>query len=176
MLGITKTYLYNVDPLKPHFYIVKLGFTGVYIIFLISAQNIDCGYSLEPPRRGGSNEYPQSMFLSRNMENIRIFIWKLSGFLVVKLSIYLNRHVFVMVCMWATEWENILTCSNNKGADQPAYPRSLICSIVFAAWILQYQYSVNLKVQHLFRSMLLGRSVCALPGHKPRIGFLLDVA
>ena len=30
-----------------------------------SAQNIDCGYSLEPPR---SNEYPQSMFLSRNKE------------------------------------------------------------------------------------------------------------
>ena len=47
---ITKTCLYNFDPLKPHFYIVKLGFTGVYIIFLISAQNIDCGYSLEPPR------------------------------------------------------------------------------------------------------------------------------
>ena len=59
---ITKTCLYNFDPLKPHFYIVKLGFTGVYIIFLISAQNIDCGYSLEPPRQGGSNEYPQSMF------------------------------------------------------------------------------------------------------------------
>ena len=31
-------------------------------IFHISAQNIDCGYSLEPPRRGGSNEYSQSMF------------------------------------------------------------------------------------------------------------------
>ena len=38
-------------------------------IFHISAQNIDCGYSLEPPRRGGSNEYPQSMFLSRNNNN-----------------------------------------------------------------------------------------------------------
>ena len=59
---ITKTRLYNFDPLKPHFYIVKLGFTGVYIIFCISAKNIDCGYSLEPPRLGGSNEYPQSMF------------------------------------------------------------------------------------------------------------------
>ena len=35
-------------------------------IFHISAQNIDCRYSLEPPRRGGFNEYPQSMFLSRN--------------------------------------------------------------------------------------------------------------
>ena len=31
-------------------------------IFHVSAQNIDYGYSLEPPRRGGSNEYPQSMF------------------------------------------------------------------------------------------------------------------
>ena len=35
---ITKTCPYNFDPLKPHFYIVKLGFTEVYIIFLISAQ------------------------------------------------------------------------------------------------------------------------------------------
>ena len=31
------THLYNFDHLKPHFYIVKLGFTGLYIIFLISA-------------------------------------------------------------------------------------------------------------------------------------------
>ena len=47
---IAKTRLYKFDPFKPHFYIVKLGFTGVYIIFLIPAQNIDCGYLLEPPR------------------------------------------------------------------------------------------------------------------------------
>ena len=31
-------------------------------IFLIFAQNTDCGYTLEPPHRGGSNENPQSMF------------------------------------------------------------------------------------------------------------------
>ena len=31
-------------------------------ILHISAQSIDCGYSLESPRRGGSNEYPQSIF------------------------------------------------------------------------------------------------------------------
>ena len=30
--------------------------------FHISAQNIDCGHLLEPPRQGGSNGYPQSMF------------------------------------------------------------------------------------------------------------------
>ena len=51
--------LYNFNPLKPHFYIVKLGFT-LFLLFLL--KNIDCGYSLEPPRRGGSNEYSQSMF------------------------------------------------------------------------------------------------------------------
>ena len=35
-------------------------------IFLIFAQNIDCGYMLEPPRRGDSNEHPQSMFWRKN--------------------------------------------------------------------------------------------------------------
>ena len=38
-------------------------------IFLISVQNIYYGYSLEPPQRGGSNEYPQYMFLSRIKNN-----------------------------------------------------------------------------------------------------------
>ena len=37
--------------------------------FHISAQNIDFGYSLEPPGQGGSNEYPQSIFFSRNKKN-----------------------------------------------------------------------------------------------------------
>ena len=35
---IMKTRLYNFDPLKPHFFIVKVGFTGVYIIFVVAAQ------------------------------------------------------------------------------------------------------------------------------------------
>ena len=38
--------------------------------FYFSAQNIDCGYLLELPQWGSSNEYPQSMFLSRNKKNI----------------------------------------------------------------------------------------------------------
>ena len=50
-------------PKTENFQIKKLRY------FLISAQNIDCEYSLEPPRWGGSNEYPQSMFLSRNKKN-----------------------------------------------------------------------------------------------------------
>ena len=54
---ITKTRLFkykkkNLPPKSGNFQIKNSE------IFHISAQNIDCGYSLEPPRRGGSNEYP----------------------------------------------------------------------------------------------------------------------
>ena len=46
-------------PKKENFQIKKTD------IFQISAQNIDCEYSLEPPLRGGSNVYPQSLFFSK---------------------------------------------------------------------------------------------------------------
>ena len=62
--NITKKHAYSnilkiLQPKKEHFQIKNFD------IFHISAQNIDCGYSLEPPRRGGSNEYPQSMFFKQ---------------------------------------------------------------------------------------------------------------
>ena len=34
-------------------------------IFHIPAENIACGYLLEPPLWGGSNKYPQSTFLAK---------------------------------------------------------------------------------------------------------------
>ena len=41
---ITTTYLYNFDPFKSHLYIVKQGFTWVYIIFsYFCSKIIDCG-------------------------------------------------------------------------------------------------------------------------------------
>ena len=54
----------KISPPKTESFQIK-----IQIFFHISAQNIDCGYPLELPRRGGSNEYPQSMFLSRNKKN-----------------------------------------------------------------------------------------------------------
>ena len=51
-LCIRETCPCNEYPLIPHFYVAKLGFAGVYLFFLLLLQNIDCGYSLEPPRRG----------------------------------------------------------------------------------------------------------------------------
>ena len=61
---ITKTDLFKhilkILPPKHENFLIKIS-----DIFHIPAQNIDCGYSLEPPRRGGSNEYPQSMFWAK---------------------------------------------------------------------------------------------------------------
>ena len=38
-------------------------------IFNIVCQNSDCGYTIELPLRGSSNEYPQSMFWIKNEKN-----------------------------------------------------------------------------------------------------------
>ena len=67
---------------KFHYQKPKVSDTKPLIFFLFLLENIDCGYSLEPPRRGSSNEcpqsmfseavlneYPQSMFSSRNKKN-----------------------------------------------------------------------------------------------------------
>ena len=54
VVTITKTCIYNFDPLKPNLYVVKLGFTEVYILLILLLKNIDCGYSLEPSCRGSS--------------------------------------------------------------------------------------------------------------------------
>ena len=104
-LFITKTCLYNFDPLKPHFYIVKLGFIGVYIIFLISAQKhilwvlVRTASARVLVRTASLKRFqrvPTIYVLSRNMKNIRDFYLKIFSFLEVKFSIYLNRRVFVM--------------------------------------------------------------------------------
>ena len=64
---ITKTPYSNILKISPPK--TESSSDKKFDIFHISAQNIDCVYSLEPPRRGGSNGYPQSMFLSRNKKN-----------------------------------------------------------------------------------------------------------
>ena len=68
-------------------------------ILHISAQTIDCGYSLELPRRGGSNKYPQSMY-SGKIKNNNVYPCK-PQFYYIKVGfkgLKLYRHVFVMHC------------------------------------------------------------------------------
>ena len=77
-----------------------------YTFFLIFAKNKDCGYSLEPPRRGGSNVYPRSVFIKNekisklftehfrfyNFKNLCIHCITWACFRNgVKLTLYLNN-------------------------------------------------------------------------------------
>ena len=140
-MTIRKTCLYSFDLLKPHFYIVKLGFTGVYIIFLISAQKHRLWVLVREPHRGSSNKCPQSMFWE---------IWKISEFfylkiflcLVVKFSIYLNRRVFVMSSAFHINhrikayclWKIILKI------------RMLSTTVLFSAWRVKSYYIPYLSI------------------------------
>ena len=56
---------YHIAPDKMYFFQLK-----IIDIFLFLHKNICCGYSLEVPHWGTSNEYPQHMFLWRNKKNI----------------------------------------------------------------------------------------------------------
>ena len=75
--------------------------------FIISAKNIDCGYSSELSHQGSSNEYSQSMYY----ENYQNFSSESFHFLVVKFSICLNRHIFVMIiCTMVKYTEKFYSC------------------------------------------------------------------
>ena len=76
------------------------------ISFLFLNKNICCGYSLEAPRRGASNEYPQHMYSPRNKKN---FMW-----------------MPPLICSYAPhEKMYYMTCLPNEDSDKPVYPHSL---------------------------------------------------
>ena len=93
-INIMKTCPCNVYPrISPYLY-SKTGVCRGIPIFLFLPQNIHCGHSFEPPRRGGSNMYTQFMF--KNKKNIRIFQQKNFQFFKLKISVKCMGHVFVM--------------------------------------------------------------------------------
>ena len=101
-LYIMKTCQCNEYPLIPHFYIAKLGYVGVYLFFLFLLQNIDCGYSLEPPCQC----VPTIYVLSRNKKIIKKILLKIFIFYNFNNLCILHGHVFVMsaknsfYCRW----------------------------------------------------------------------------
>ena len=84
-------YLYNVDALKPYFYTVKLGFTRVYIIFIISAQKHSLWVFIRTTSLSTHN-----LCFEQKYEKYQEFLSENFHFLVVQFSVYLNRLVYVM--------------------------------------------------------------------------------
>ena len=87
-----------------------------FFFFHISAQNIDCGYSLEPPRWGGSNDYPQSMFLSRNKKN-NVYPCK-PQFYYIKLQNYIGMFSWCLHAQYRVVKSKKVTRSSGGGCGE----------------------------------------------------------
>ena len=79
------------------------------IFFYISAQNIDCEHLLEPPQWGGSNEYPQSMYLSINNKN-NVNPCK-PKFYYIKMGF---KGVKIIYACFRDEWNGWIAIENNR--------------------------------------------------------------
>ena len=66
MMHITQTCPCSILQYFTAVKFVNFQMKKMFVFFLIFAQNIDRGYTLESPHWGGSNEYPRSMFKSIN--------------------------------------------------------------------------------------------------------------
>ena len=136
---ITRTFLFNFDLLKPHFYIVKLGFTEVAIIFLILLESIGKAVLTSTHNICFEQKYEKYEFLSENFQ-----------FLEMKFSIYLHRRIFVMESSWsvhtiinvgnavpqfifepAQDKTYNKTCVTRKDSDQPVHPPSTAKILVY---------------------------------------------
>ena len=83
-------------------------------IFNIFAQNIDCGYMLEPPCRGGSNEYQRSMLWGKNKKNRYTHAYPILLYKTGFKRVYITRTCFldVYVRAWVAK---ITCCHRTKG-------------------------------------------------------------
>ena len=75
--------------------------------------------------------------------------------------------------IWATSWENMfMIYANDKGADQPAHPRSLISTFVVRC----LESIIPLLTISKYWRLKLNRPVCVLTGRKPRRRFCHEAA
>ena len=69
-------YIWFWPPETPLLYSLQ----GYLFIFSFLFKNMDCGYLLEPPHRGSSDMFRQSMFWAEMGKISDIFNWKFSSF------------------------------------------------------------------------------------------------
>ena len=92
----------------------------------------------------------------------------------------MNNKINIVTCgdsliIWATSWENLfLPYANNKGADQPAHPRSLISAFV-VHWLGSIIPLVSIsEISSLYLASVAAQAGLSLPwSQTPKTGFLV---
>ena len=103
VIGVTHSFyqenmsMKSIPPWIPLLYSKPGVPRGIPIFLLI--QNIECGHSLQPPRLGGFNVYPRSMFWVK-IRQMSFFFWWNFHFLPRNSLCVLHRQVFVMFKGW----------------------------------------------------------------------------
>ena len=126
-----------LTPLTPHHCIVKLGFTGVCIFFLILLKNIDCGYSLTST---------DNLCFEQKYEKYQSSLSEIFQLFEVKFSIYFNRRIFVMVCF-------VIVCSSSS----PSFVVSEGCAsrLAFSGYLRLFFLYAFLSIVPLLKRGLL---------------------
>ena len=128
---------------------MKLGFTGVYIIFLFLLKNIDCGYSLEAVLTSTHN-----LYFEQKYEKYQNFLSEKFPFLVVKFSVYLYRHVFVMI-VFAPFWKRSLLsthlclASNERDIGKQCTPKSDATECGVWSGSALFAWSTGISMKHV---------------------------
>ena len=108
---------WNVYPLTPHFYIVKVGFTGVYIIVLFFALKDRLWVLVRTASLRRLKRVPIIYALSKNMKIIKKNQLKIVIYTAVKNCSVLHGRVFVMAIMGPRNKEfNVESLSNSDPA------------------------------------------------------------
>ena len=77
----SRKYTYIIlTPLTPLLYSKTGVYRGKHYFFLFLLKTIHCGYLIERPHQGSSNEYPQFMIEQKYEKYQSSFIWKFSFF------------------------------------------------------------------------------------------------
>ena len=126
---ITITCLYNFNPHKPSFYVVKLRFTGVYIILLIYSRKHRLLVLFRTALPRSSTDYPQSMFWGEIWKKYKSFMSEFFQFFLGEIF-----YIFEYVCFRnvRAKWclnrivrkRTFLTCTPDEDSNQPAYQDS----------------------------------------------------
>ena len=95
-------------------------------IFHISAQHKNCGYLLESPRWGDSNEYPQFMFLNRTKKN-NVYLCK-PQFYCIKVG-FKGVKNYIGMFSWCRILSSVLETD-------PYWPRLHVSFMFFLVFIL----------------------------------------
>ena len=119
-------------------------------IFHNSAQNIDCGYSLGSPRRGGSNEY-HNMFLSRNKKN-NVYPYK-AQFYYIKVGF--KGVKIIQTCFHDISWYFTINSVRREGSEPIAriwvFARRPCLKVYRRILRISRSYMYRILVSHKFR-------------------------